>query len=159
MKKEFERFAKPKTETVAFTKSDSHASALKEHVPEYMKEIMEKEKKKSPAQKLKDEIKSISNYLDKFKHRYTSEDLTYYYKRLPKAKKELYDLEHPKSTNNLNFELVDDSDSEDEQIIVPAKKQAPTKVKDVVLDFDGDDEVFSDSDDEYCDGDIDITTF
>ena len=48
---------------------------------------------------------------------------------------------------------------EDEQIIVPAKKSAPTKVKDVVLDFDGDDEVFSDSDDEYCDGDIDITTF
>jgi hypothetical protein len=41
----------------------------------------------------------------------------------------------------------------------PAKKAPPTKVKDVVLDFDANDESFSDSDDEYCDGDTDITTF
>jgi hypothetical protein len=62
-----------------------------------------------------------------------------------------------KTKNNLNLELVDDSD--DEEIIVPAKKAPPTKVKDVVLDFDANDESFSDSDDEYCDGDTDITTF
>ena len=45
-------------------------------------------------------------------------------------------------------------------IKIEEKKQPPTTVKELVLDFDGDDDdVFSDSDDEYCDGETDILTF
>jgi hypothetical protein len=58
------------------------------------------------------------------------------------------------------------SDSDDEVVVQKKKKKKKTKptppveVKELVLDFDGDDDdIFSDSDDGFCDGDTDILSF
>jgi hypothetical protein len=116
----------------------------KPQYPECVKEIMEKEEKKSPEQKLREDIKSISEYLDSFNDKYTPKDLTYYYKRLPKARQELRELESPCGENKLNgYTLVDDSD--DEEIIV---KTVQKKKKELAVDFDSDDEDYFDGDDE-----------